>query len=326
MLTDYLSYIACIPILAGCFRIGPVNILDYIARVFGFADYTLKEDFNNDEIKNIIKNIKHEVYASGYTVRNGIPRCSGFFFTRYCFGRYDGHELWIYISEDKFNIISRNEAVKFIADNLDTKECEDDISPESTPKNTCEIIKVYDYNNSYSFSAFNVRNLNVESIHPNDEQHEIVERIYEVYKNKGRASVWIDGIPGSGKSTIGLLLAKKIHGSYCHTFHPLIPGMSLTNLCDNIDDVPMVIVIEEFDTIIKTVHENKVQRNERFHTMVYDKGTLTTFMDDVYLYQNIIFIFTSNVKKSEIDALDTCYLRKGRIHKYFSMNTGYDVE
>jgi hypothetical protein len=320
MLVEYLSYIAYIPIVFACFRVGPLNILNYIARIFGYMYYTLKEQYNSEEIKNILKNLKHEVYASEYTLRNGNPRFSGFFFTRYCFGHYDGYDFWIYISEDKFNTISRNDTVKLTTDIVDN------ISPESTSKKSCEIVKVYDYNNSYLHSGFNVRNLNVETIHSNDEQHEIVESIYDIYKKKGRASIWIDGIPGSGKSTIGLLLAKKIHGNYCHTFHPLIPSMCLNNLCDDIDDTPMVIVIEEFDNTIKMIHENKVIRNERYHTMIYDKGSFNTFMDDVYLYPNIIFIFTSNVKKSEIDTLDASYLRKGRIHKYFTMNKVYDVE
>jgi hypothetical protein len=322
MVFTYLTYLTYIPVIIACFNIGPLNILNYIARFFGVVLYTLNDEHNQEEIKNILKNIKNEVYTTGYTLRNGNPRLSGFFFTWYCFGLYDEYKLWIYISEYRFNTISKNNTLEYTINRVD------DIATESTSKPKCESIKVYNYNNSYMYSAFHVRNLNVSNIHPNEEQHELVENIHKLYKKRGRASIWIEGIPGSGKSTIGLLLAKKIHAAYCHTFNPLIPSMNLNQLyADNDDmDIPIVIVIEEYDKIIKTIHEDKVIRNERYHTMVYDKGSLNTFMDDLYLYPNTIFIFTSNTQKSEIDVLDTSYLRPGRFHGYFTMKNIYSIE
>jgi hypothetical protein len=37
-------------------------------------------------------------------------------------------------------------------------------------------------------------------------------------------------------------------------------------------------------------------------------------------HKNIILIMTSNKKKEEIDALDLCYLREGRVNAYYDMS------
>jgi ATP-dependent 26S proteasome regulatory subunit len=36
-------------------------------------------------------------------------------------------------------------------------------------------------------------------------------------------------------------------------------------------------------------------------------------------YRNVVIIITSNEDKESIDALDPCYLRKGRVDGYYSM-------
>ena len=81
-----------------------------------------------------------------------------------------------------------------------------------------------------------------------------------------------------------------------------------------------MIVIEEVNTLIHSIHEGNIQRHKNITTLIYNKSTYNTFMDDLILYRNVIIIMTSNEDKSTIDALDPCYLRAGRIQWNYSMN------
>jgi len=131
---------------------------------------------------------------------------------------------------------------------------------------------------------------------------------------------------GTGKSTIGLLIAKELNGSYCHEFNPTEPGDSFTNLLrdteQNDDDLngPLVVVMEEIDIMIKNIHESKIARHNKITTAVHSKSTFNTFLDDMIFYKNIIIIMTSNVSKEVIDTVDPSYIRSGRVNAYYTMS------
>jgi uridine kinase len=139
--------------------------------------------------------------------------------------------------------------------------------------------------------------------------------------------VFIDGIPCSGKSSIGYLVAKEIGGSFCHTFNPTVPGDNFHNLISqirdngNTDQLPIVVVLEEVDILLYNIHNSRVVENPKVSTSVKDKSSWCSFLDDMFIYQNIVLIMTSNKSKSDIDTMDPAYLRKGRVNMYFTMNT-----
>ena len=43
-------------------------------------------------------------------------------------------------------------------------------------------------------------------------------------------------------------------------------------------------------------------------------------------YKNVIVVLTSNTEKKDLDLLDEAYLRKGRIHAYYSMMNKLSLE
>jgi ATP-dependent 26S proteasome regulatory subunit len=88
---------------------------------------------------------------------------------------------------------------------------------------------------------------------------------------------------------------------------------------DDDDKKPLVIVIEEVDTVIRQVHANEIALHKNVQTSIYNKSTYNTFMDDMMLYQNVVLILTSNESAEQISALDPCYLRKGRVDACYSM-------
>ena len=115
------------------------------------------------------------------------------------------------------------------------------------------------------------------------------------------------------------MIAKQINGVFCNTFNPSEPGDTLSNTISRIQDwdrdenVPIVILIDEVDIMLKKIHANEIKLNSHIPTLIYDKPTWSKFMDNMRFYKNIVLIFTSNTSKTEIDKLDTSYLRPGRI-------------
>ena len=63
-----------------------------------------------------------------------------------------------------------------------------------------------------------------------------------------------------------------------------------------------------------------LEKNNEIPIEIYNKTTWNNFMDDLIFYK-IIIIFTSNTCKSDLDKIDSSYLRKGRIDEYYYMDT-----
>jgi len=166
--------------------------------------------------------------------------------------------------------------------------------------------------------------LDVSHINPIGDQVRVADDIIKLYKKKGRAVVFIHGVSMAGKSTIGYLVAKSLKGHYCHTFNPTDPGDHFQRMIGELnprdeEHVPIIIVLEEANEIIHAIHNKTVQKIIEIPTPVHNKGTWTTFLDDLVFYQDVILILTSNESKADLDALDPAYLGLGRIDASYSM-------
>jgi hypothetical protein len=84
---------------------------------------------------------------------------------------------------------------------------------------------------------------------------------------------------------------------------------------------PIIIVLEETDVILNAVHEESIVKHVEMPTLIHNKSSWSTFLDDMIFYKGVILILTSNTSKEAIDFMDTSYLREGRIHKTYSMTT-----
>ena len=117
--------------------------------------------------------------------------------------------------------------------------------------------------------------MDLSHISPLGDQSVILSSIMDIYKNHGRATVFLHGITGAGKSSMGYLLAKELNGIYCHSFNPTDPGDQLSTLIVDVqrDDEPLILVIEEVDTMIQTIHKNKFQKHVEIPISVYNKST-----------------------------------------------------
>jgi hypothetical protein len=178
---------------------------------------------------------------------------------------------------------------------------------------------------SYEHFGYSRTMINVALV-PTISQSILVSDIAKFYRKNKRCSVFIEGPPCSGKSSIGYLLAKEIDGSFCNTFNPTDPGDTINRTITSINDWirdendPIIILIDEIDVFLKKIHTNQISINHKTPTSVTDKQTWSKFMDNNQFFKNLIIIFTSNTPKTDIDALDSSYLRRGRIDLSYKLD------
>jgi hypothetical protein len=285
---------------------------------FNIGYYTIRND--EDKIKKIFRFLEKNTISTRTSFQYGKVYPSGYFLGWGCAGYY--------------NIADRNEGTSSSINIFTTRPffdrliANDEIVLDTSKKTVSspEInnsITLYGRAGSYLSLYYTKRTLVVSDLEPIGDQKEIVSAIASIFSKKKRVTVFIHGICGAGKSTIGLLLAKELKASFCHTFNPTNPGDSLHNLVreteDSEDTQPLVVVIEEVNTMIRQVHANEIALHKNVQTSVYNKSTYNTFMDDMMLYKNVVLILTSNESVEQVNALDPCYLRKGRVDAYYSM-------
>lgn len=291
------------------YYINPGLAILWILQLFNVVYYSIHGD--KDIIVPVLRNLSPFVYTLFNKNVNGKKHQDGYFWCRYAVGFID-------IQQDFIYIITRPS----FYEKLTMVEERKDITP-CAPTTETSKIDFYIRKGSYKCLYYSRFAIDLGHIHPIGSQKEIVEDIISVYNKQQRATVFIHGITGAGKSTIGYLIAKYTSGVYCHSFNPTDPGDALTSLIVDIGprDTPIVIVLEETDIIINAVHKESIIKHKEMPTQIHNKSSWTTFLDDMVFYKGIILILTSNTSKESIDQLDASYLRDGRIHKTYTMFT-----
>jgi hypothetical protein len=158
---------------------------------------------------------------------------------------------------------------------------------------------------------------------PNNKQEVIIKDISLYYEDFHQGVFFIYGEPGKGKSTLLRFLGHYYKCHICKTFQITDPNDSIEYLYRQVEptkDKPLIILFDEIDTLIYSIHHNQIQKHKHFPIEVYNKTTYNTFLDNINdcLYPYVMLLLTSNKTKEEIDnETHSCYLRKGRVNKYF---------
>jgi hypothetical protein len=305
------------------FLAEPLLFLLHFVRI-GF--YSIQND--EDKIKKIFRYLDKTTISTRTSFQHGKVYPAGSFIGWGCFGYYsmgdrtDGISSSIHILTTRplFDRLVANDEIILSAPNATSHVVKEK-----------ETITLYGRTGNYMSIYYTRRTLEVSDLVARGDQIRILSDITSIFEKKGRATVFLHGICGAGKSTIGLLLAKELKGSFCHTFNPTNPGDSLHNLVREAEveydeKKPLVIVIEEVNTLIRQVHANEITLHKNVQTSVYNKSTYNTFMDDMALYKNVVLILTSNESVEEVNAIDPCYLRTGRVDAWYSMMNEIDHE
>lgn len=297
----------------------------FILRLFSIHYYTIRND--EERIRMVIKHLQKHTISSQIIYQYGNSFPSGTFiglnyvgYYQYASQREGGTgEVHMVCTKEAFSKIieapKTGPIFKQIAatdESKETKETKEEAFP----------LMIYGREGGYTSLYYTSIDLDLQGLEPIGKQKEIVDDICKKYEKNSRGVFFIHGISGAGKSTIGLLVAKQLKGTFCHTFNPTEPGDNLHGLlratCPA-EELPTIIVLEEMNTLIRNIHEGSIQRHKNITTLIHNKSTYNTFMDDMILYRNVIIIMTSNEDKSSIDAIDPCYLRSGRIQGNYSM-------
>jgi hypothetical protein len=325
--------------LAGLGFLGQLTILWSIPvilfKMVGFSSFRICND--KDRVKALLTILNAETYSSSTVFEYGKERPAGVFIGWKCFGYYSdgnknsdtGTEVTLFTTTTHFKELMEKCVVPCESLSLNTsKFAIKDNKTTSTPNP----INIWNRHGSYVTIYYHKMKVDVSQITPLGCQGNIVTDIVKQYKERNRFIAFIHGTTGTGKSTIGLLIAKEMRGSYCHDFNPTEPGDSFKNLLrdtesyDNDNNLqsstgPLVIVMEEVDTMIKNITEGTIFRHKNVMTSVHNKTTFNSFLDDMVFHKNIILIMTSNTSKEKIDEVDPSYLRKGRVNAYYKMIT-----
>ena len=158
------------------------------------------------------------------------------------------------------------------------------------------------------------------------DQYRILHEMLNMYDDSlnHNLSCLVFGPPRTGKSMLAYLMAKELGGTICK-FNPTTAGESIAELYNDASPTfksPLVLLVDEYDTIIHNVYERQIRVASKTRTLVTDKSSHNTHMDDLRLYPNLLIIRTTNTPKSVLDnKYDTSYLREGRINAYFVCKT-----
>ena len=307
------------------------SILIVFLKLCGVSSFRIRKD--RDRIKGVLKVLDNETRSSSSIFEYGKLRPGGMFIGWRCFGYYnetssrdecDGAEISIFTTPHYFKSVldkSNSECSSITFEHTIRGLRGDQNAPKSRKQ-----VSIWSRRGGYENMYYSRLKVDLSMIYPIGDQSYIVQDILEKYREKERLVVFIHGVTGAGKSSIGLLLAKELNGNYSNKFNPIDPGDSFQSLLRDIDvhedeeqRMPFVIVMEEIDTMIEAVHKGEVVNHKKVTTMIRNKASYNTFFDDMIIYSKIILILTSNKSKEEIDKLDTSYLRNGRVNAYYTM-------
>lgn len=181
-------------------------------------------------------------------------------------------------------------------------------------------IKIWSIHGAYKSAFWSERTITFD-FEPTAQQAEIIGDIIKVF-NEGplrKCVALLHGEMGCGKSTIALLLARKIKSSLTKGLDPTQPSNKLSALLSrDVDrETPTIAVFEEVDIMLRKI-SNGIGNHKDYMIDVKNVSEWNTYMDDMgTIYSNVIVIMTSN--KSPATIIEQCLdgdrscLREGRV-------------
>lgn len=168
---------------------------------------------------------------------------------------------------------------------------------------------------------------------PRDYQSQIIKIINQEYQNHpfSICRVLISGQKNLGKSMVAKFLAKELKTSLCFDINLLLPGSPLINLYQQSSpdkDKPLIIQLDEFDIMIKNIHENKNIKSVNWASnKIQDKSSYNTFMSEYTLcLPYVIYVATTNEDFEWFDELDTSYTSPNRFDLKIKITSDHKVE
>jgi hypothetical protein len=309
-MTALFSGILGFGILTNAFSVIPfVLVILPLTYLFTLRLYTLNRKEDCIILQNALNswtNTLQDGKGCGYSIG----------WSHYCYLSIDPKEFsntstaWILCTEKKFKQLFCEDSIVLKKESTEIPNMYYDVLHKSSGN----------FNNTYYFKAKGELDFQERL-----DQKKIINRICDLFFEKGRVTAYISGATNTGKSMIGVFIAQKLGGVYCNEFTPWIPGDSLNLLKQEhnpIRECPLVISMDEIDDAIIKIANGRIKSNETTMINTCTKNGWNTLFDNIErgMYPNTIILLTSNQSYEEIAKQcggDLSYLREKRITEKF---------
>lgn len=232
---------------------------------------------------------------------------------------YTDTEVWLICTQKYKNIILKENIL------IEDKKKDSNTIEDIKKKEDLTTVEILIKNTIYCETRYFKKTISPNIHNLTDEQKNINNYIINHYNKHNKGVFYIHGSSGLGKTYLTLTIAMQLNGMYCNTYKPTDPGdsfHSLHNFVEPTKDNPLIVILDEFDILIKKIHENKIEYHKYYSKEIYDKNSWNQFLDNFdyfNLYPYTILILCSNKDPNYINNLDKSYIRLGRIDKYFNI-------
>lgn len=230
------------------------------------------------------------------------------------------YDVWIIATESTYKELTKGEDIEgaFSSSGIEKKD------EKSVPETEHANVMIHDRIGSFTNCYFKPRTINLAGLYPLSHQTAILDKILDHQKRYNHVVVYLHGPTGTGKSVMGLLVAKQLKAHYCNTLKPWQPGDSLGEFHSDVEpsvDKPLVVVFDEFDDALVHIHSG-VPPHKNIPISTPDKAGWNRMLDEIQwgMYPHLILILTSNRGPEFIINLDPSYIRKGRVDLTFHMD------
>ncbi len=288
-------------------------IAPYILFILSIFEIQVYKITSREKINLIRNNVKND-FCSSYD-ENGNP--IGLIIHKHIFPKY---VCWnSSFGDNSLHLLSGKQTRENLSNIIYKKKIiMEEKKPDKIEKKESNIIEYYYRTGNYSYFYYNKRDLYIYYDY-NKNQKSIAKDITEYYSVYNKACVYLYGKVGVGKTYLAYLLCKELNGTLCDTFNPTSPGDYLQDLYSYTQpskEKPLILLLDEVDITLTSIHNDKVYKHKNVPVQIHDKVTWNNFLDKIGMgiYPNIILILSSNKPISDINNMDTSYLRNGRVN------------
>tara|TARA_Y100000992_G_scaffold302085_1_gene274877 strand:+ start:5724 stop:6710 length:987 start_codon:yes stop_codon:yes gene_type:complete len=280
-------------------------------------NYNMYEIENKESKLKVIKNMKNyycftfdENKDPLYFIVEKQLFPSYFAYNQHC----DSDYIILFCSESRLNLLLKDDYEKKYIPIEDKKDIDHDTGSNS--------ISYFSFAGSIGHYYISERNINLSKIHSlnwYDYQENLYQNIMKFYKKNNYCKVFLSGDPGMGKTFFAYLMAQRLNCYLTDQYNPTDPGNSLSTLYHRAKKVssskPLIIVLDEMDVLLEKLQKKEITPHKHYKIEVCDKLSWNHLMDKVSfgLFPYVIILCISNKKKSDLDKIDSSYLRNGRI-------------
>jgi hypothetical protein len=284
-----------------------------ITQLFGVRLYVVKDKEMALRVQKRLTNTSHVADGGkgyGYSVGRWYFASVSIERSEYA----DNYDIWMIATAASFEALTRE------TDRPLPVASTDGTPTDGTPVAT-KAMTVFDRVGSFTHVWFKKRCITLPDVVPRADQEVVLDAICAHQKRVRHTVVFLHGPPGSGKSMIGVMLARRLGAGYCNTLKPWQPGDTLSDLYAEAEptvDRPLVLAFDEFDGALMAIHVG-IPAHKAVPISVPDKAGWNKFMDEIDrgMFPHLVLVLTSNRDPAFIRAMDPSYIREGRVDLFF---------